>query len=123
MDQVELTRVRQDLATMRQAVGVGLPFGREDVWLSLAWAAAGMPLAAWTAWTAVEQWQFGMLLVIPAALVLVLSGAVAKKYHRRRARASIRWRQYRHQWLPPWPACLSSPPWPPNLCPIRSSPC
>ena len=112
MAQVELTRVRQDLATMQQAVGVGLPFGREDVRLSLAWAAAGVPLAAWTAWTAVEQWQFGMLLVVPAALVLALSGAVAKKYHHRRARAPIRWREYRHQWLlaavltPLWGACL-----------------
>ena len=36
MDPIELTRVRQDLTTMQQAVGVGLPFGREDVRLSLA---------------------------------------------------------------------------------------
>ncbi len=37
MGECELKRVRDDLATMKQAVRVELPFGREDVRLSLGW--------------------------------------------------------------------------------------
>ena len=47
MSQTEMNRVRDDLATMKRAAGVGLPIGRSDVCLSLAWAVAGVPLAAW----------------------------------------------------------------------------
>lgn len=99
MSQTELDRVRSDLATMKQATGVGLPFGRADIGLSLAWAAAGIPLAAWAAYAPVEQMTFGLLLSIPVAGVLTLSALVAKKYHRHRGKDAVRWREHRFQWI------------------------
>ena len=42
MSQTEIDRVRDDLATMKQAVGVELPFGWEDVRASLVLTAAGL---------------------------------------------------------------------------------
>ncbi len=72
MSQTEMNRVRDDLATMKRAVGVGLPIGRSDVCLSLAWAVAGVPLAAWAAYTAPEQTTFGLFLVISCMGVLAL---------------------------------------------------
>ncbi len=99
MNHTEIDRVRDDLAMMKQAAGVGLPIGRPDVCLSLAWAAAGVPLAAWAAFTPPEQTTFGLLLVIPCMIVLALSAFVAKKYHRDRGKAPAPWREHRFQWI------------------------
>ena len=41
----ELERVRGDLEAMREAAGLGLPFGWEDVWLNLALVPCGAMLA------------------------------------------------------------------------------
>lgn len=99
MSQTELDRVRADLATMKRAAGLGLPIGRPDVYLSLAWAAAGVPLAAWAAVAQPAQTVFGLLLGIPCLGVLMLSAFVAKKYHRQRDRAPAPWREHRFQWI------------------------
>ncbi len=99
MSQTELDRVRNDLATMKQAAGVGLPIGRSDVGLSVAWAAAGVPLAAWALYTSPGQTTFGLLLILPGLAVLALSAFVAKKYHRHRDKAPARWREHRFQWI------------------------
>ena len=99
MNHTEMDRVRDDLATMKQAAGVGLPIGRPDVFLSLAWAAAGVPLAAWAAYTPPEPMTFGLLLVIPGMGVLALSAFVAKKYHRHRGESPAPWREHRFQWI------------------------
>ncbi len=99
MSRSELNRVREDLATMKQAAGVGLPIGPSDVCLSLAWAVAGVPLAAWAAFARPEQTTFGLLLVIPCMGVLALSAFVAKKYHRDRGQAPAPWREHRFQWI------------------------
>ncbi len=99
MRHIELNRVRDDLATMKRAAGVGSPIGRCDLWLSLAWAVAGVPLAAWAAFTPLEQRTFGLLLVVPCVGVLVLSAFVAKKHHLDRGRAPAPWREHRFQWI------------------------
>ena len=99
MSQTEMDRVREDLATMKRAAGVGLPIGRSDVRLSLAWAVAGVPLAVWAAYTPPEQTTFGLLLVIPCMGVLALSALVAKKYHRHRGKTPAPWREHRFQWI------------------------
>ena len=99
MNHTEMNRLRDDLATMKQAAGVGLPIGRLDVCLSLAWAAAGVPLAAWAAYTPPEPMTFGVLLVFPGIVVLALSAFVAKKYHRHRGQAPAPWREHRFQWI------------------------
>ena len=99
MIQTEIDRVRDDLATMKRAAGVGLPIGRSDVHLSLAWAVAGVPVAAWAAYTPLEQTTFGLLLVIPCVTVLALSALVAKKNHRDKGKAPAPWREHRFQWI------------------------
>ncbi len=99
MNPTEIDRVRDDLATMKRAAGVGLPIGRSDVGLSLAWAVAGVPLAAWAAFTPPEQTTFALLLVVPCMGVLALSAFVAKRYHRHRGKAAAPWREHRFQWI------------------------
>ena len=99
MTQGDLDRVRNDLATMKKAAGAGLPFGRADVRLSLAWAAAGVPLAAWVAYTPVERITFGLLLGVPVVAVLALSAFVAKRCYRSRGKGPVRWREHRFQWI------------------------
>ncbi len=99
MNQTDIDRVRDDLATMRQATGLGLPIGRSDVYLSLAWAVAGVPLAAWAAISPVGQAAFSVLLVVPGAAVLALSAIVAGKCRRERAGSPLRWREHRSQWI------------------------
>ncbi len=81
MTQTDLQRVRSDLATRKRAAGVGLPRGGADDWLSIAWAVAGLPLMVWTAVAPVEREMFGVLLGVPALVVLALSAWVARKYH------------------------------------------
>ena len=99
MTQTDLQRVRSDLAAMKKAAGVGLPFGGADVWLGIAWAVGGLPLMAWTAVAPVEREMFVVLLGVPAAVVLVLSAWVARKYHRDRGKAPLRWQEHRFQWI------------------------
>ncbi|MCH8052626.1 MAG: hypothetical protein IH895_01065 [Planctomycetes bacterium] len=99
MNHTDINRVRDDLAMMKQAAGVGLPIGRSDVWLSLAWAAAGVPLASWAAYSPPEPMAFGLLVIIPSMGVLALSAFVAKKYHRDRGKAPAPWREHRFQWI------------------------
>ncbi len=99
MSRTEMDRVRDDLATMKRAAGVGLPIGRSDVCLSLAWAVAGVPLAVWAPYAPPEQPTFGLLLVIPCIGVLLLSAFVAKKYHCHRGTAPAPWREHRFQWI------------------------
>ncbi len=99
MSQTEMNRVRDDLATMKRAVGVGLPIGRSDVCLSLAWGVAGVPLAAGAAYTHPGQTTLALVLVIPCMGVLALSAFVAKKYHRHRGKAPAPWREHRFQWI------------------------
>ncbi len=97
--QTDLQRVRSDLATMKKAAGVGLPIGGADIWLSIAWAVAGLPLMARTAVAPVEREMFGVLLGVPALVVLALSAWVARKYHRDKGKAPIRWEEHRFQWI------------------------
>lgn len=99
MSQAELDRVRNDLATMKQAAGVGLPLGPADIFLSIAWAVAGVPLAAWVAYRPAAPMTFGLLLCIPSVCVLILSAIVAGKYHRERGKEPVRWREHRSQWI------------------------
>lgn len=99
MEQADIKRVREDLETMKRAVGTGLPIGRADVGLSLAWAAAGVPLVAWTAYAPPGRTALGLLIVLPCLGVLLLSGFVAGKCRRDRAQSPAPWREHRFQWL------------------------
>jgi hypothetical protein len=102
MSEVKLDRVREDLAVMKQALGLRPPFEREHVWINLALAAVGLIVAALTAFTSVAavpatpgsagQFAYLALLVVP---VLVGFAGLAVLAYRRKADAPLLWRESR----------------------------
>ncbi len=78
----EISRVKDDLEAMREAVGLRLPFGREDIVVSLLTAAAAVFLLVWSLFFKRGYW------VIPGAIpVLAISviGLIWLSVKRRRS--------------------------------------
>ncbi len=106
MSDSRLDRVREDLAVMRQAVGLGLPFEWEHAWACLALACVGVTVAVITAVTGISakpaapgsasHLAYIGLLLVPVALAL---GLMATFAHRRREVAPLFWREQRHSWV------------------------
>jgi hypothetical protein len=92
METPELNRLQSDLTTMREAAGLELPFGWEDVWLTFAVGVMGAIAFAWA--MLVRQWPnywgFVPMLVIgiPCAVWLRV------RYRRGTARSPVRRREY-----------------------------
>src|SRR5262245_18467921 len=80
MSHAELRRLRDDLDTMQQAAGMGLPFAWPDVWETLALVPAGGFLAAW-AFLAPGDW---LVLGLVPLLVLALAAAARRVWRRLR---------------------------------------
>lgn len=101
----ELSRVEDDLAAMRVALGFRLPFEWEHVWTNLALAVVGTVIAALTEWTdvsavpsargSVRHWTYIGLVLVPPLCVLGTLGLVA---HRRKNTAPQSWRESRRAW-------------------------
>src|SRR5262245_27040312 len=72
MSEAELRRVREDLETLRQAAGLGLPFDWADVGWSLALVPAG---AALSAWAYVDPAGYHALGLVPLVLLALGAGA------------------------------------------------
>jgi hypothetical protein len=72
MSDAELRRLREDLDTIQQAAGMGLPFEWADVWETLALVPAGAFLAAWALVAPAESLVFGL---VPLLLVALVAGA------------------------------------------------
>src|SRR5882724_7698341 len=87
----EFERVRDDLAVLRGAAGLELPFGWEDVWLGLAMVPAGAFLAAWGA---IGPSRYLRLGIVP--ILLVAAGLAGLRYRYRQAtgRSPLRRREY-----------------------------
>ncbi|WP_165235191.1 hypothetical protein [Aquisphaera insulae] len=106
MSDSSLDRVREDLAVMRRAVGLGHPFEWEHVWACLALACVGGALAVITAVTGISvkpaapgsasHLAYLGLLLVPVALAL---GLMATLGHRRKEAAPLFWREQRHSWV------------------------
>jgi hypothetical protein len=92
MSQADLNRVRTDLETMKQAAGVGLPFGWEDVRANTCCALCGSLIAAY-AW--LGPWEHRGLVLIPLSLALLAGLRAAVSVRRRRAEQPARWREHR----------------------------
>jgi hypothetical protein len=102
MTAADLDRVREDLAVMRQALGLRPPFEREHVWASLALAAVGLAVAALTAFTGLAalpvtqgspaHLTYLALLVVPVLLVFAGTAVLAR---RRKALTPLLWRESR----------------------------
>jgi hypothetical protein len=72
MSDAELRRLRDDLDTMQQAAGMGLPFEWPDVWETLVLVPAGGFLAGW-AFLAPADWS--LLGLVPLLLLALAAGA------------------------------------------------
>ncbi|UCD29965.1 MAG: hypothetical protein JSV03_05685 [Planctomycetota bacterium] len=93
MSQVDLDRVREDLATVKQAAGMELPFGWEDVWLNVFVLSVGGMVAV--IWTFLPHSLPHSLGLIPLLIVAVVYGIRLRiKYRRSTGRSSIRRREY-----------------------------
>ena len=92
MSKAELERVRADLATMQEAAGVGLPFGRSDAWIGVVIAACGGLMAAWAAWV---PWEHRWGVVAPVLFFTAAYAALGRHVGRRKGREPVRWREFR----------------------------
>ena len=76
MSQAEINRIREDLETIREAAGMGLPFGWEDVWLNLAGVPCGLIVFAAGVFGAPEC---RTLMTMPALGALVAAVGLAEQ--------------------------------------------
>jgi hypothetical protein len=87
----EIERIRRDLDVMREAAGLELPFGWEDVWLSLALVPCGLVLSGLGAWGPLSSARLG---VLPLLGVVAALGVLRYRYRRRSGRSQVRRREY-----------------------------
>ncbi len=105
MSEIYLDRVREDLAAMRRALGMRLPFEQGHIWANLALALAGAIVVALTRWTSLSSvpttrgslghWMYMGVVTIPPLLALGVMAVIA---HRRRDSAPLLWRDSRQAW-------------------------
>jgi hypothetical protein len=91
MGQSEIDRLRADIETIREAGGLVLPFGWEDVCLNLALAPCGMILAAAGAFGHLEAELWA---VIPALGLLLCVVSLRYRFRRSTGRSPARRREY-----------------------------
>jgi len=93
MNANELERVKQDIATIKQAAGLELPFGWETVWIHM----IGLPVAG--LWCLLYWWIFhrpSVVMILAAAILLqVVDRCVRLKYKRSGRRPAIKGRAYK----------------------------
>lgn len=92
MSQTDLSRVKSDLSAIKQAAGIELPFGREDVWMSLFLGFFGVAAAVWfiVPHDLSHRW-----LGIPFFLILFGTlGGLRYKYRKGTGKSSFRRREY-----------------------------
>jgi len=92
MSRADVDRIREDLATMKKVAGVELPFGREDIWLSVALSIGGIIAVIWTLLPhdLPHHWGFVPFLI----LVVVYVVRLRIKYRRSTGRSPVRRREY-----------------------------
>jgi len=92
MSQTDLSRVKEDLEVLKQATGIELPFGREDVWVSLLFGFLGVIVAVWII---IPHGLSHRWLAIPSALIFAGSyGVLRYKYRKGTGKPSVRRREY-----------------------------
>ena len=91
MGQAEINRIREDLETIREAAGMGLPFGWEDVWLNLALVPCGLIESAAEVFGPPER---RMLMAMPALGVVVAAVGLRYRFRKSTGRSPVRRREY-----------------------------
>jgi len=92
MAESDLIRVKEDLATIKRAAGLELPFGREEIWADLALAAGGVVAAAWASLPHGLPAQWGMVPII--LIVIVYLVRMRTRYRGSTGRSPGRRREY-----------------------------
>jgi hypothetical protein len=88
----DLERLKSDLATIREAAGLELRFGWEDVWINIAAAPAGLTAFVWALFFDGRAANWGFLPLV--ALAVVWGVWVRGKYRRSTGRSAVRRREY-----------------------------
>src|SRR5690348_6592623 len=91
MSEAEIERIRRDIEVIREAAGLELPFGWEEVWLSVALVPCGLVLSAVGAWAPLGSARLGLL---PALGVVLASGVLRYRYRKSSGRSPVRRKEY-----------------------------
>jgi hypothetical protein len=91
MGETEINRIREDLETIREAAGMGLPFGWEDVWLNLALVPWGLILSTAGLFGLPES---RVLMSIPGLGVVVAVVGLRYRFRKSTGRSPVRRREY-----------------------------
>ena len=91
MSNRELDRVKEDIEIIKDAAGLELPFGWEDVWLNVYLIPVGVWLVIWSIlpYELSRFWR-----ILPVALLAPVFVALRVKYRRSSGRSPMRRRQY-----------------------------
>jgi len=87
----EIDRVKEDIEVIKEAAGLELPFGWEDVWLSIYLIPVGVWLAIWgfLPYQLSRIWR-----VLPVSILAIVYVFLRIKYRRSTGRAPVRRRGY-----------------------------
>ncbi len=95
MSQPEVNRIKQDLATIDQALGLKLVFGREDIWVNITMLGVGLGLAA-SGGLEISVPGFPIAGRIIAACIIFLHFSIISIWLRRQKnKLPARWREAR----------------------------
>ena len=88
----ELERVKEDIATIKEAAGLGLPFGWDYVWLYL----FGVPvIGIWClAYWLISDRPSAYVMAVPIFLLLAVLGYLRFKHRRSTGSSAIKRREY-----------------------------
>jgi hypothetical protein len=91
MSKKELERVKEDIEIIKEAAGLELPFGWEDVWINLYLILVGAWLIIWRflPYQLSRIWR-----VVPLAILVIVYVFLRLKYRRRTGRSPVRRRGY-----------------------------
>jgi hypothetical protein len=103
MNHESIDRIRGDLATLKQAAGLDLPFGRQDVITNLWVAACGVLLGGWSA---LAPWDYRGFVYVPLVLMILGAAWSARKAHQNRGTCPSAWREHR---IGIWGALIATP--------------
>ena len=91
METKEFERVKADIEIIKEAAGLELPFGWEDVWLSVYLIPVGVWLAIWRflPFQLSRLWR-----IIPVSVIFIVYVFLRIKYRRSTGRSGVRRRAY-----------------------------
>lgn len=93
MQAAELKRVRDDLATIRAAAGLELPFGREDIWVWWWMAGSGLFMSAYMYFAPMTTLHRAIA-IVPMLLAVAVLVWLRYRYRRNTGRSAIRRQEY-----------------------------